>query len=226
MTLPEGFRLAAILEREDPRDCIVSPSTGDLARLPEGAVVGTSSLRREAQLRRMHPRLKVAPLRGNLDTRLAKLDRGEYGAIVLAAAGLRRLGLASRIRRVMDIDECLPAPGQGALAIEILDQREDLASMVAPLQHALTAAGVRAERAVSRALGGSCQLPLGAYAHGAGPGAHGERLVLHAMVADPSGTRIVRAQMDGAAEAPELLGEMLARALRAQGADEILASLR
>ena len=220
MTLERGFALAAILAREDARDAFVSPAHARLEALPAGAIVGTSSLRREAQLRSRFAGLEVRPLRGNVETRLAKLDRGDYAAIVLAVAGLKRLGLAERIRAVLDPDVSLPAPGQGALAIECRDGREELVALLAPLHDAPTAACVRAERAVSRALGGSCQLPLGAY---------GEivagNLRLRGLVASPDGKRVVRAEARGALAAPEQLGDALARALRDAGADEILAAL-
>ncbi len=219
MTLEPGFALAAILAREDPRDAFVSPGYARLEALPAGAIVGTSSLRRAAQLRNRFAGLEVRPLRGNVETRLAKLDRGDYAAIVLAVAGLKRLDLAGRIRAVLDPEVSLPAAGQGALAIECRDGRADLASLLAPLDDAATAACVRAERAVSRALGGSCQVPLAAYGELAGGS-----LRLRGLVASPDGRRVVRAETRGAPEAPERLGEALARELRAAGADAILAS--
>jgi hydroxymethylbilane synthase len=221
MDLPAGFTLAAFLAREDPRDALVSNRHARLADLPAGAVVGTSSLRREAQLRSRFPGLDIQPLRGNLDTRLAKLDRGEYAAIVLAVAGLKRLGLGERIRAVLEPDESLPAVGQGALAIECRDGRPELVAALAPLHDAATAACVRAERAVSRALGGSCTVPLAAHAalkNGA--------LELRGLVASPDGTRIARGEVRGDAASPERVGEALAAALQARGADEILAALR
>jgi len=220
MQLPPGFCLAAIAPREDPRDCIVSNTSASLEELPAGSAVGTSSLRREAQLRARHPALRVTPLRGNLDTRLAKLDRGECQAIVLAAAGLKRLGLASRIRAMLEPEESLPAPGQGALAIECREDRDDLRAQLALLDDSDTAACVRAERALSRELTGSCQLPLAAYAV-----ASGEQLRLRGLVATPDGSRVVRAEASGPLSAPEDLGEKLAADLRALGADAILASL-
>jgi hydroxymethylbilane synthase len=220
MDLPPGFTLAAIMAREDPRDALVSNACARLADLPPGAVVGTSSLRREAQLRSRCPALDIRPLRGNLDTRLAKLDRGEYAAIVLAVAGLKRLGLASRIRAVLEPDESLPAVGQGALAIECRDGRPDLVAALAPLHDAATAACVRAERAVSRALGGSCTVPLAAHAE-----VDGSTLHLRGLVASPDGQRIARGEVRGATAEPERAGEALAASLRAQGAGEILASL-
>jgi hydroxymethylbilane synthase len=218
--MPAGFRLAAILEREDPRDAFVSNRYASLDELPAGAVVGTSSLRREAQLRERYPALDVRPLRGNLDTRLAKLDRGEYAAIVLACAGLKRLGLAARIKAVLEPEVSLPAVGQGALAIECRSDAPEVAAMLAPLDHAETAACLLAERAVSLALGGSCQLPLAAHAS-----VEGERLHVRGLVASPDGRRIARAAITGARGAPEAAGAELAAALRAQGAEAILAAL-
>ena len=163
MELPAGFALAAVLAREDPRDAFVSSRYGGLAEIPPGGRVGTSSLRRAAQIRTAHPALDVQPLRGNVNTRLAKLDRGEFDAIVLAAAGLKRLGLAERIRGVLSPADCLPAAGQGALGIEVLGGRPELERWLAPLLHLPTWLQVSAERAVSRALGGSCRMPLAAY---------------------------------------------------------------
>ena len=220
MHLPQGFCLAAITPREDPRDCIVSSAAASLEALPAGSVVGTSSLRREAQLRERHPALQVKPLRGNLDTRLAKLDRGECQAIVLAAAGLKRLGLGARIRAMLEPEQSLPAPGQGALAIECREDRGELRALLAPLEDPATAACVRAERALSRSLSGNCQLPLAAYAV-----ASGARLRLRGLVASPDAARIVRAESTGPIGAPEELGESLAAELRTLGADAILASL-
>jgi hydroxymethylbilane synthase len=220
MQLPHGFCLGAITAREDPRDCLVSNSSASLGALPSGSVVGTSSLRREAQLRERHPGLQVKPLRGNLDTRLAKLDRGECQAIVLAAAGLKRLGLATRIRAMLEPEESLPAPGQGALAIECREDRDLLRQLLARLEDPATAACVRAERAVSRALSGDCQLPLAAYAVAAG-----QQIRLRGLVATPDGSKIVRAELSGSVNSPESLGDALAANLRALGADAILASL-
>lgn len=218
--LPPGFRLAAILEREDARDALVSGRCAALAELPPGGRVGTSSLRRAAQIAARHPGLQLLTLRGNVETRLAKLDRGEYDAVLLAAAGLKRLGLAARIRAHLSLEESLPAPGQAALGIECLAAREDVIARVAPLAHAATSACVRAERAVSLALGGSCTVPLGAYAE-----CDGDRLRLRALVASPDGARIARADLAGEASAPEALGAQAASRLRAQGAGEILAAL-
>lgn len=213
--LPPGFVLAAITQREDPRDALVSGRYGALREMPAGASVGTSSLRRAAQLMERHPGLVVRVLRGNVDTRLAKLDRGEYDAIVLAAAGLTRLGLEARIRARLPVEESLPAPGQGALGIECLAARADVRAALASLADQTCELCVRAERAVSRELGGSCTVPLGAYAEMAG-----RTLSLRALVAAADGRRVLRASSEG--EDPEAVGAAVAAALRAQGAEEIL----
>ena len=175
MDLPQGFSLACVMEREDPRDAWVSPHFASLKDLPQGAVVGTSSLRRTVLLQAMRADLVIEPLRGNLDTRLKKLDAGQYAGIVLAAAGLKRLGLQERIRCVFEVDEMLPAPGQGALGLEVLQNRGDVIEALAPLSHQSTWLAVSAERAVSRAMGGSCSMPLAAHAK-----MQGEYLTLHA----------------------------------------------
>ena len=216
--LPEGFTLAAISAREDPRDAFVSGKYASLGEMPAGAVIGTSSLRRTTQVAARHPALKIALLRGNVETRLAKLDRGEYDAIVLAVAGLVRLGLADRIRSRLAAEESLPAPGQGALGIECLASRPDVAVLVAPLADAATAKCVAAERAVSRGLGGSCTLPLAAFAE-----MSGAEIRLRALVASADGQRIVRAEGKGAD--PEALGAAVVADLRARGAAAILASI-
>ena len=213
--LPPGFTLAAVTAREDARDAFVCQRYASLAELPAGAVLGTSSLRRGAQLRERHRGIEVRLLRGNVDTRLAKLDRGEYDAIVLAVAGLVRLGLEPRIRARLSVEESLPAPGQGALGVECLQARADLLALLAPLADDDTARCVRAERAVSRLLGGSCALPLGAYAT-IGNG----RLELQALVASADGARIVRARAEG--DDAEALGAVVAQSLREQGADALL----
>jgi hydroxymethylbilane synthase len=220
MDLPEGFMLAAFGVREDPCDAFVSNHFAALDELPAGAVVGTSSLRREAQLRARYPHLNVAPLRGNVITRLAKHDQGEYQGIILAAAGLKRLGLGHRIRSLIDVTQSLPAPGQGALAIECRADRADLVELLAPLHDAATAACVRAERGLSRALSGSCQLPLAAYAT-----TEAGQVWLRGLVASPDGQRVIRDELRGAAADPEALGSRLAARLRAAGAGEIIAAL-
>lgn len=221
MDMPEGFELAAVLEREDPRDAFVSNNFAALDALPPGAVVGTSSLRRQALIAARFPHLVVKPLRGNLDTRLAKLDRGEYAAIILAAAGLKRLGLSQRIRAVIEPEHSLPAPGQGAMAIEICSNRSDLRELLSPLDHAQTSNAVLAEREVSRTFGGSCQIPLAAFAM-----VEGENLHLRAMVATPDGKRIATAEARGGATDPHALGREVAAGLNAQGASAILAACR
>jgi hydroxymethylbilane synthase len=223
MELPPEFALVATGRREVPLDAFVSSRYASLDDMPPGAIVGTSSLRREAQLHARYPYLAVTSLRGNLDTRLRKLDEGQYDAIILAAAGLTRLGLKERIRAVLPAEVSLPAAGQGALGIEAAAGREDLAAWLAPLNDADTAACVRAERAVSRALAGSCEVPLGAYAqieH-----VREGSLWLRGFVATPDGARVARAELTGSANEAEALGLRLAAQLRARGADEILASL-
>jgi hydroxymethylbilane synthase len=215
--LPPGFVLAAITAREDPRDALVSSNYKALGEMPQGATLGTSSLRRQAQIVERHPGLEVRLLRGNVDTRLAKLDRGEYDAIVLAAAGLARLGLEARISARLEAEEMLPAPGQGALGIECLAKSPGIIALLAPLADAASAACVRAERTVSRALGGSCTLPLAAFAQMVG-----NRLRLRALVASSDGKRVVRSEREADAADPEALGNQVAQDLRRQGADAIL----
>jgi hydroxymethylbilane synthase len=206
-----------VMEREDPRDAFVSGRFASLSELPQGAVVGTSSLRRVVLLRSLRPDLKIEPLRGNLDTRLRKLDEGHYDAIVLAAAGLKRLGLAERIRQVFEPEQMLPSAGQGALGIEVPAARDDLLELFSPLAHQATWLAVTAERAVSRAMGGSCSMPLAAFATFSG-----EYLQLRAAWGDPDTVApLVRAQ--SAAAAADLaqanqLGAEVAASLRAAGA--------
>ncbi|MGZ5182605.1 MAG: hydroxymethylbilane synthase [Ramlibacter sp.] len=217
MDLPEGFQLACVMEREDPRDALVSPRHASLDALPQGAVVGTSSLRRVVLLRALRPDLRIEPLRGNLDTRLRKLDEGQYDAIVLAAAGLKRLGLAGRIRQVFEPAQMLPAAGQGALGIEVRSERADLLQALAPLVHQTTWLAVAAERAVSRALGGSCSMPLAAHATLAG-----EVLRLDGAWGDPDRPApLVRASVSGTVASLDeaaALGIEVAARLRAGGA--------
>ena len=224
MELPEGFELAAILEREDPRDAFVSNDFDTLAALPAGSIVGTSSLRRQALIAARYPQLVIKPLRGNLDTRLSKLDRGDYAAIILAAAGLKRLGLTRRIRAYLEPEDSLPAAGQGAMAIEILSGNGagfDVRAMLAPLNHTHTAQAVQAERKVSKVFGGSCQIPLAAHAT-----VDGDTLHLRAMVATPDGRRSAYAEASGPAALPEAVGEQAAQKLAEQDADGILAECR
>ncbi len=223
MDLPDGFMLAAVLEREDPRDAFVSNHHADLAALPAGAVVGTSSLRRVVQLLAMRPDVQVEPLRGNLDTRLRKLDEGGYQAIVLAAAGLKRLGLAARIRSVFEPEAMLPSAGQGALAIEVRSESTALAVQLATLAHAPSWLAVSAERAVSRTLGGSCSVPLAAHAQW-----RGGELVLHAALGDSREPLRALLRAQGRAVVSDeatarALGERVARTLFEQGAADYLA---
>lgn len=220
MHLPPGFALAAVMEREDPRDAFVSGRYPGLAALPASARVGTSSLRRECQLRARHPRIEVRPLRGNVSTRLRKLDEGAFDAIVLAAAGLKRLGLAQRVKALLDPEESLPAPGQGALGLECRAERVDLLELLEPLAHGDTTHCVTAERALSRTLSGSCNVPLGAYAE-----LHGGDLRLRAFVGTPDGTRMIAGERAGPAAGAEALGIALGGELKARGADAILAEL-
>jgi hydroxymethylbilane synthase len=219
MVLPPGFCIAATLQREDPRDCWVSSRYSSVDVLPHGARVGSSSLRREAQLRERHAHIEVLPVRGNLDTRLAKLDRGEYDALVLAAAGLKRLGLEGRIASLMTTEQSLPAPGQGALAIECREDRGDLIALLAALNDADTDACVRAERSASRALSGSCQLPLAVFGE-----VEAGQLRLRGLVATQDGRTVLRAELRGSPGDAEALGDQLAAQLRGAGADKILAS--
>jgi hydroxymethylbilane synthase len=214
------FELSTVLERGDPRDAFISNDHTSLALLPAGAVVGTSSLRRESQIRERYPHLEIRPLRGNLDTRLAKLDRGEYAGIVLAAAGLQRLGLEHRIREILEPVVSLPAAGQGALGIEIRDDRSDMRAWLEPLACPATTACALAERAVSRALGGSCQVPLAAYAT-----LQDETLEIQALVASPDGKRMIRTQHAGPISEAEQVGQFAAQTLLSNGAAAILAEL-
>lgn len=220
MHLPAGFALGAILERADPRDAFVSSQAATLAALPPGARVGTSSLRRESQLRAKFPYLVIEPLRGNVQTRLRKLDEGAYDAIILAAAGLQRLGLEQRITCPLAPEDMLPAVGQGALAIECCSDRADMLALLKPLHDEATAACVGAERALSRALAGSCNVPLAGYAE-----ITGTQLRLRGFVGAPDGLRQVSAEIAGAVGDAEALGVQLAAQLKAQGADDILAAL-
>ena len=233
MDLPDGFALACVLEREDPRDAFVSNQFASLAELPQGAIVGTSSLRRLVLLKSLRPDLSIMPLRGNLDTRLRKLDEGLYHAIVLAAAGLKRLGLESRIRSAFAPVDMLPAAGQGALGIEVRADRTDLLQALATLAHQPTWLAVTAERTVSRAMGGSCSMPLAAFTQGPATDGSGPEMQLKAAWGDPamadadagapalaptplvqvSHTALVRSF-----EEAEALGEAVAAQLRAGGA--------
>lgn len=220
MHLPEGFMLAAIGEREDARDAFVSNDYKSLEALPQGAIVGTSSLRRQSQLQAMFPHLVIESLRGNLQTRLRKLDEGQYASIILAAAGLIRLGLEARIAQFIPTTSSIPAVGQGALGIEINANRQDLLTVLAPLNHAETAASVEAERGMSRALAGSCTVPLGAYAE-----VLGNTIKMTGFVASVNGAQMIKQTVTGTINDPEGLGKLLAQKLTDLGADKILAEL-
>ncbi|WP_313450663.1 hydroxymethylbilane synthase [Stutzerimonas kunmingensis] len=217
MEFPEGLGLYCICEREDPRDAFVSNHFDDLDALPPGSVVGTSSLRRQAQLLARRPDLKIQFLRGNVNTRLAKLDAGEYDAIILAAAGLIRLGFGERIRSSISVDESLPAGGQGAVGIECRTTDSELHALLECLNHAPTATRVVAERALNKRLNGGCQVPIACYAV-----LEGEQLWLRGLVGQPDGTVLLRAEGRAPAADAEALGVQVAKALLDQGAEQIL----
>jgi hydroxymethylbilane synthase len=218
MTLAPEFGLAAVMAREDPRDCFVSPRHDSLESMPAGSVVGTSSLRRELMLRAAFPKLDIRPVRGNVGTRLRKLDAGEFDALLMAAAGLKRLGLAERIRQILPTSQFLPAPGQGALGIEVLAVDREAAALVAPLEDAATRAATAAERAVSRLLGGSCEVPLAAFAEIEPDG----RLRLRARVGNHRTGELVAAESVGPAADPEALGVEVVERLKKLGALQLL----
>lgn len=223
--IPQGLAIAAITEREDARDALVlrqglvieQPS---IKHLPEGCVVGTSSPRRLSQLKHLRPDFSVKELRGNVDTRLRKLDAGEYNAVILASAGLRRLGLAHRISAPIEIEEMLPAVGQGALAVETREQDEETVTMLALLDDQQTRAACVAERALLRALGGGCQLPIAAHAV-----VQDNHLRLDGLVAEISGETIIRDSLNGVAADAEQLGKELALRLRERGAESLLSGI-
>ncbi len=219
--LPPGLHLPVVMEREDPRDAFVSNRYPDLESLPEGARVGTSSLRRQCQLRELRPDLRLEPLRGNVNTRLRKLDDGEYDAIVLAAAGLVRLGMGGRIRRLLEPEQSLPAIGQGAIGIECRVDDARVNALIAPLHHPPTATCVMAERAMNARLEGGCQVPIAGHAL-----LDGDRLWLRGLVGSVDGTVIVRGEVRGDTTEAERLGVQLAERLLADGAGELLEALR
>ncbi len=220
MEFPDGLGLKVICEREDPRDALVSDKYTTLEELPSEAIVGTSSLRRQTQLLNLRPDLNVTFLRGNVNTRLAKLDAGEYDAIILASAGLKRLEMRDRISGFLSPEQILPAGGQGAVGIECRVDDEKTIQLIQPLHHHLTAERVLAERAVNRALEGGCQVPIGAYA------LHQEdQIWLRALVGEPDGQEILREEITGPASKCEELGKILAERLLAAGADKILAKV-
>ncbi len=214
---PDGLGLHVICEREDPRDAFVSNHIASFEQLPQGAIVGTSSLRRQCQIKAMRPDLDVRDLRGNVNTRLAKLDDGQYDAIILAAAGLIRLEMAERIRQYIEPEIMLPANGQGAVGIECRTDDERVKALLAPLEHSETRHRVLAERAMNRALQGGCQVPIGSYAT-----MDGETLYLRGLVGAIDGSRILEAEISGGVNDAEALGEQLAQQLLDLGADTIL----
>jgi hydroxymethylbilane synthase len=220
MELPPGFSMVPFGPREDARDAFVSIRHASLEALPPGAVVGTSSLRRECQLRRAFPTLVIKPLRGNVNTRLAKLEAGEYDAIILAAAGLKRLGFGERIKGCLPTALALPAIGQGILAIEYPSARADLAEVLAPFVDASALVAATAERALGLVVEGSCEVPLGAHASVAG-----DRLTLEAFLGMPDGSRLVRERAEGPASEAEALGRRLGERLLAQGGRAVLDAL-
>ncbi|NEX22018.1 hydroxymethylbilane synthase [Thiorhodococcus mannitoliphagus] len=217
---PEGLYLAVIMEREDPRDAFVSNKFESFEQLPQGACVGTSSLRRQCQIAQVRPDLRIEPLRGNVNTRLAKLDNGDYDAIILAAAGLVRLGFGERIRSRIEPAASLPAIGQGAIGIECRVDDPRVNGLIAPLNHADTADRVRAERAMNARLQGGCQVPIAGYAT-----LDGDQLHLKGLVGSPDGSRILRAEAEGPRGDAEAIGTRVADDLLGQGADEILRAL-
>ena len=220
MQFPEGLGLAVICKREDPRDAFVSNSYRTFSELPQGAVVGTSSLRRQCQLKALRPDLDIRSLRGNVGTRLSKLDNGDYDAIILASAGLIRLGLADRIASFIEVEQSLPAAGQGAVGIECRTDDVQVKQLLAPLADAETTCCVLAERAMNNRLQGGCQVPIGGYAV-----LQQGQLYLRALVGDVDGSQIIRAEGKSAVKNADVLGVQIAEQLLAQGADKILQSI-
>ena len=217
MDIPKEFKLAVITEREDPRDAFVSNQYDSLEALPPGGIIGTSSLRRQSQIQAKFPELKILPLRGNLQTRLKKLDQKNYDAIILAAAGLIRMGLKERIKLYIDPTLSIPAVGQGALGIEILESNTELLNLIAPLNNDITSRCVLAERTLSKSLAGSCTVPLGAYAR-----ITNNKIYMHGFVATPDGSQIIFSETNGPSDNPENVGKKLSQLLIAQGAKKIL----
>lgn len=232
MQLPDGFAVPVMLTREDPRDAFLSINYPSLESLPAGAKVGTSSLRRQAQLQVLRPDLSYMNLRGNINTRIKRLKAGDFDTIILAAAGLKRMGLTADIRSYLSINECLPAAGQGALGIECLSDNIEIAALIAPLNDQKTKLCVQAERAMCRRLGGGCKVPIAAYAQIQNPSSSQDlitgskpQLDLQGLVANADGSVILRAQLTGVPEDAEIIGTAVAKDLVAQGAEEILRTL-
>lgn len=215
--LPAGLHIAAIMAREDPRDALISALVGAISELPQGARVGTSSLRRQCQIKARRPDLEILPLRGNVNTRLRRLDEGELDAIVLASAGLKRLGFQARIRAPLSIDESLPAIGQGAIGIECRSNDAQTNGLLALLHHPDSAACVEAERALNRRLHGGCQVPIAGHAT-----LHDGQITLRGLVGEPDGSRLLRDEVQGPMDSPSALGEALGDRLLARGAQAIL----
>ncbi len=218
--LPEGLHLAVILEREDPRDAFVSNSYASLAELPQGATVGTASLRRQCQLVERRPDLKIASLRGNVNTRLRKLDEGEFDAIILASAGLRRLGFRDRITSILEPSDSLPAIGQGAIGIECRSDDQRVNELIQVMHDEDTAICLRAERALNRRLMGGCQVPIAGFAV-----LNHDKIFMRGLVGEPDGSRVMRSEVSGAAIEAEMLGVTVAEDLLGQGADHVLKHL-
>lgn len=221
--IPDGLRIGAFCEREDPRDALISRNGQALAGLSNEAVVGTSSLRRSAQLKHLRPGIRISPLRGNLDTRLKKLETENLDAVILAAAGMKRLGLENRISEYLENTDMLPAVGQGALCIEIRENDPRIDEIVSRLDHPETAVAVRCERAFLNRLEGGCQVPIAAFAK---VDTDGKTVILDGLVADVNGTEIIRETLSGTVGEPETTGIRLAENLLAKGADRILENLR
>lgn len=218
---PEGLELRVIMQREDPRDAFVSNHYDSLASMPAGKRVGTSSLRRQMQIREAYPQLEIDWLRGNVNSRLAKLDEGNYDAIILASAGLIRLGFEQRIKRALEPEECLPAIGQGAIGIEVRSNDNAVKALIEPLAHADTMSCIAAERAMNQALSGGCQVPIAGFAL-----LTSGRIYMRGMVGEPDGSRILRAEINGSASQAASLGKRLAADLLALGAADILRRLQ
>jgi len=217
---PEGLTLSIIMARENPYDAFVSNNYNDLESLPSNAIVGTSSLRRQCQLLAVRPDLEIRTLRGNVGTRLSKLDKGEFDAIILASAGLKRLDLEKRIRRILPADILLPAIGQGAIGIECRSDDEQTQELITQLNDFTTFSCVKAERAINATLGGGCQVPIAGFAE-----ISGKILTVRGLVGNPDGSEVLRSQKTGAVAEAEILGRKLAENLLNQGADQILSAI-